>query len=221
MSPLALDWLPGSACRWLAIAEDRPPPAVHRDEQALVAGSAPRRQRHFAAGRACAHAALAALGRDLPVLSRAGNGAPRWPDGIVGSLSHCPEAAVAIVAPVAGWAALGIDVEADRPLPEDAAAYVLADDERARLAALPGGLDRWALAAFAAKECVHKCVHPRDGSFLEFAEVAIVIEPGEAGEARFRAEPRSVRAQAALAGLHWRGELRRRDGLLFSLLAGR
>lgn len=216
-----LDWLPGTACVWTPLPADDAAAALHPDERRLTAGMAPRRQRHFAAGRACAHAALAVIERDVPAVPRAASGAPQWPDGVTGSLSHCPEAAVAIVSAAADWVALGIDVEADRELPDDAAAYVLTDAERVRLAALPGGLPRWALAAFAAKECVHKCVHPLRDAFLEFDEVRIALEPAGEGQARFVAEPLSARARSAFAGLAWRGELRRLDGLLFSLLAGR
>lgn len=218
------DWLDGAACVWTALPDPAHEPLLHPDEAVLVAGMAARRQAHFAAGRACAHAALARLGAPSAPLLRDSTGAPAWPDGVTGSLSHCPEAAIAIVARRGDWPALGIDVEADRPLPDDAASYVLSDPERAALALLPGGAGRWALAAFAAKECVHKCVHPLRGAFLEFTEVAIRIElsaDSDDREAGFVAEPLSGRARAALAGMRWQGRLRRRDGLLFSLLAGR
>ncbi|WP_293368738.1 4'-phosphopantetheinyl transferase [Nevskia sp.] len=219
----ALDWLPHSACLWTPLPQPGLDAALHADEAALIADVAPRRRAHFAAGRACAHAALNAIGRDVDVLLRSVDGAPLWPNGVTGSISHCPDAAVAIAADSAHWTALGIDVESDRALPDDAAEYVLSAVERERLAALPGGLARWALSAFAAKECVHKCVHPLGGAFLEFDEVAIHFSFDTAADqaARFVVEPLSVKARIALAGLEWRGELRRQDGLLFSLLAGR
>ena len=219
----ALHWLPDSACIWTPLPQPGLDAALHADEAALIADVAPRRRAHFAAGRACAHAALNAIDRDVEVLLRNVDGAPLWPIGVTGSISHCPDAAVAIAADSEHWAALGIDVETDRALPEDAAEYVLAVPERERLALLPGGMARWALPAFAAKECVHKCVHPLGGAFLEFEEVAIHFEFDTDADqaARFVVEALSVKARIALAGLQWRGELRRQDGLLFSLLAGR
>lgn len=225
----ALDWLPHAACLWLPLPQPALEAALHARERALIEDVAARRRAHFAAGRACAHAALAALGRDVDALLRGPDGAPQWPAGVVGSISHCPDAAIAIAAGDRHWAALGIDVETDRPLPDDAAEYVLAAAERERLAQLPGGAARWALPAFAAKECVHKCVHPLGGAFLEFDEVAIRFaadagndaDCGADREARFVVEPLSAKARIALAGLQWRGELRRGNGLLFSLLAGR
>lgn len=214
---LAIDWLPGSACRWAAL-----PLAVERGElpaaeAALVADTAERRRSHFIAGRSCARAALAALGLPDAVIGRSPEGAPCWPSAHVGSIAHCGAAAVAIAAPEREWIALGIDIEIDRPLADDAASYVLGDDERRRCAALPGGLARWALPAFSAKECVHKCLQPLLGLHLGFDEVAITFEADD----RFLVEPRSLRAEAAFAGHRWRGELRRHDGLLFSLLGGR
>ena len=218
-----LHWLPDTACVWTALPRPGLEATLPAQEAALIADVAPRRRAHFSAGRACAHAALAAIGRDVEALLRTVDGAPLWPDAVVGSISHCPEAAVAIVADAGHWRALGIDVETDRTLPDDAAEYVLAAPERERFAQLPGGMARWSLPAFAAKECVHKCVHPLAGAFLEFGEVAIHFAlDGEADHgAGFVVEPLSAKARAALAGLQWRGELRRQDGLLFSLLAGR
>ena len=221
----SLSWLPDTVCIWTALPQPALEAALHVRERALIADVAPRRRSHFAAGRACAHAALQVLGQDIEALLRTVDGAPLWPSAVVGSISHCPDAAVAIAAGRAHWAALGVDVETDRALPDDAAEYVLAAAERKRLASLPGGMARWALPAFAAKECVHKCVHPRSGAFLEFDEVAIHFEPASAADAtewiRFSVAPLSVKAHRALDGLQWRGEMQRRDGLLFSLLTGR
>lgn len=222
-APQSLPGFPGTLLRWTALPRPAQAAALHPLEQALVVDAAPRRRAHFAAGRACAHAALAALGHPVDALLRGNEGAPLWPGAVVGSISHCPDAAVAVVADRRDWAALGVDVETDRALADDAAAYVLAEPERARFAALPGGLAQWSLPAFAAKECVHKCVHPLSGIYLAFDEVAIHFEPGEATplQAGFTVEALSDKARAALAGRAWRGQWRRQDGLLFSLLAGR
>jgi enterobactin synthetase component D len=220
---LSLPGFPGTLGRWTALPQPPQAAALHPLEQALVVDVAPRRRAHFAAGRACAHAALAALGHPVEALLRSADGAPLWPAGVVGSISHCPDAAVAVVADRRDWAALGVDVETDRALADDAAAYVLAEPEHARFAALPGGLAQWALPAFAAKECVHKCVHPLSGVYLAFDEVAIHFEVGPAAlaQAGFTVEALSDKARVALAGHDWRGQWRRQDGLLFSLLAGR
>lgn len=218
-----LPWLPETHCIWMPLPQPSSEAALDVLESELIADVAPRRRAHFAAGRRCAHAVLAMLGRDIDAVLRSVDGAPLWPAGVVGSIAHCPDAAVAIAADGRRWAALGIDVETDRALADDAAHYVLTAEERQRMADLPGGLARWALPAFAAKECVHKCVHPLSGAYLAFDEVAIRFECANEAEAItcFVVEPQSARARTALAGHQWFGELRRSDGVLFSLLAGR
>lgn len=216
MSLQTLPWLPHSRC---VLAQPMPDDApLAADEAALVATVAPRRRRHFAAGRACAHAALQALGCPVPALRRAPGGGVEWPADVVGSVAHCEGAALAIVAATVHWQALGIDIEPDVPLPDDVAGYALSEAERRALAALPGGLAHWALPAFGAKECVHKCVHPLREIFLEFDEVAIGFNPDGT---TFTATALSDQARRAFAGLHWHGHWQRRNGFVLTLLAGR
>ena len=218
MSVHAIDWLTDSACCWTPLLPGSGEWVLPDAEAALMVDVAERRRAHFAAGRACARAALATFGQVEAVIGRTADGAPVWPDGMVGSIAHCGQAAVAIVARAERWSTLGIDIEIDRPLPDDAASYVLDEIERTALAELPGGLARWALPAFGAKECVHKCLQPLQGLFLEFGEVRIACSEDAD---RFRVEPRSARAEKAMAGFEWHGEWRRFDGLLLSLLAAR
>lgn len=206
--------LEGVVAAWLAPAQAAP---AYPDEAALVAAAVSRRQQQFHAGRACARAALAALGVAPAPLLRTAAGAPAWPAEVVGSLAHCEQAALAVVAPQARWLALGVDVEPQAPLPDDVSEFALTDDERARLAILPGGAARWALAHFSAKECVHKCVHPLRDAFLEFDEVEIHVEP-ETG--CWQAAAISANAAAALAGVRWQGRSWARNGCLVTVLAG-
>src|SRR3569623_1114660 len=66
---------------------DEPQP-IHPDEAQQVAGAVAKRRVEFAAGRACARRALTRLGiRDF-VLKNGAARAPRWPRGVVGSISH-------------------------------------------------------------------------------------------------------------------------------------
>ena len=208
------DWLPGAIC--VVAAADGSEAALTQAEAALVMQAVPRRRAHFAAGRACAHEALRRLGMPAVELLRTESGAPRWPAGCVGSISHCDRAAVALVASDEHWLALGIDVEPDQSLPDDVAGYAFGIDERARLARLPGGMDAWGLLAFCAKECVHKCVHPLRGAFLEFEDVEIDLDTGAA---RFAPRAMTAAARSALTGLHFEGRWQRHEGCVFVLLA--
>lgn len=189
------------------------PPALSEAETALVASAASRRRAHFAAGRACAHAALAMLGEPATSVLRSEAGAPLWPVGVVGSIAHCELLAAAVVAQASAWRALGIDVEPARPLPADVAGYALTSEERRRFAANTA-LPEAALLAFSAKECVHKCMHPLLDLFLEFDEIEILL-----GEQRFELLPRSPRARAALSSLSASGRWAIADGCVWTLLA--
>jgi 4'-phosphopantetheinyl transferase EntD len=80
-------------------------------EEALVATAAPKRRREFALGRACAHAALAALGQGAVSIGRRENGAPFWPDGVVGSITHTSGYAAALVAKAGHFSGIGLDAE--------------------------------------------------------------------------------------------------------------
>ena len=71
------------------------------EEEALVAGAVTKRREEFAAGRNAARAALAGLGPPPCPLLRAGRRAPAWPQGIVGSITHCSGFCCAVVAPAA------------------------------------------------------------------------------------------------------------------------
>ncbi|MFT4263930.1 MAG: 4'-phosphopantetheinyl transferase superfamily protein, partial [Nocardioides sp.] len=99
------------------------------------------------------------------------------------------------------WRALGLDLEPDLPLPPDAAAVALTDRERGGVDPADGRL------VFAAKECVHKAIHPLTGIWLEFDEVEIALDltgdpsaPAN-GEGAWTPRPLSDQARRALAGV--------------------
>jgi len=81
------------------------------EEEALVAKAAPKRRREFALGRCCARKALAALGHDNAVIGRRDNGAPLWPDRVVGSITHTSGYAAALVADARRFSGIGVDAE--------------------------------------------------------------------------------------------------------------
>jgi 4'-phosphopantetheinyl transferase EntD len=151
------------------------------EEEALVAGAVTKRREEFAAGRNAARAALAGLGLPPCPLLRAGRRAPAWPQGIVGSITHCSGFCCAVVAPAASVRSLGIDAETGEPLEEGLAALVCRPDELARFAYLPVlATTCWPKLAFSAKEAFYKCVDPVLGEFLDFHEVAVRFAPGPA-----------------------------------------
>jgi 4'-phosphopantetheinyl transferase EntD len=70
-----------------------------------------KRRREFALGRACARAALAGLGHGEAVIAKGDEGAPVWPAGIVGSITHTKGYAAAVAGESRRFAGVGIDAE--------------------------------------------------------------------------------------------------------------
>ena len=104
------------------------------------------------------------------------SGAPEWPEGVVGSLAHDDEFAVAAVARRGQLLGLGVDVEPAEPLPADVVDLVLSAAEQ-RKATGDGFNQR---LVFAAKEAVYKAIHPLDGTPLEYADIEVELREGRA-----------------------------------------
>lgn len=208
----------GAVCAATDPGRDRPAPRF--GEAAAVARARPGRQREFAAGRAAAARAMAALGLPPAPLPAGADRAPVWPPGLVGSIAHDGRVCLAALARQDRCAGIGIDVEPDAPLPADLLAAVCTETERAHLARLPAAeAGRAARLAFSAKESLYKCQYPLTGRVLEFDEVEIFCE-GPAGAARGRFAARLCRAAGPFpAGARFAGQFARAAGLLVTLVA--
>ena len=127
------------------------------EEEALVANAAPKRRRDFALGRACAHQALTALGRGDAIIGRQGNGAPLWPDGVVGSITHTSGYAAALAADASRFSGAGLDAERVGAVSPDIWPKVFGTGERDYLEKLEDE-DRKLAATlfFCAKEACYK-----------------------------------------------------------------
>jgi len=129
----------------------------------------------FRAGRACARSALARLGRQPAAIPRDVSGAPCWPPGVRGSISHTQDIAAAIVVQSSGGTWVGLDVEADDPLDDlDVAGVICRDDELANVPDL-SQLDYGKLL-FVVKEATYKSFWPLKQRFLEFQSVRVSID---------------------------------------------
>ncbi|HEX3394713.1 MAG TPA: 4'-phosphopantetheinyl transferase superfamily protein [Acidimicrobiales bacterium] len=173
---------PGVAGVVAHLGGDTPEPR-YPEEALVVAGAVPRRRYEFLVGRACAHAALAAIGRDDAPIGVGPRRQPRWPAGVVGSIAHGGDWAGAVVASAgnteSAWniVGLGLDIEpVAPPLSGDVERLVLTAGERRRLPAEPGPATVAAKVAFTAKEAVYKALHPSTGWSLEPADVEIDVD---------------------------------------------
>jgi len=160
---------------------DPPGAVLFPQEEELVAGAVARRRREFATGRYCARLALAELGvAPAPVL-RGEMGAPRWPAGIVGSITHCAGYRAAAVARARDVLTTGVDAEPDEVLPAGVLELVALPGERERLrglaAAEPGTC--WDRLLFSAKESVYKAWFPLTGRWLGFHDADITVNAAD------------------------------------------
>jgi enterobactin synthetase component D len=134
-----------------------------------------RRQREFLAGRWCAKQALQCLGAGSTHVAMAGDRAPIWPDGVVGSITHTGDFAAAAVAWAADITALGIDSEQiiDPAAARDIADICMVDEATLFKAAHGRSFCEFCTLVFSAKEAVFKCLFPLTRKFLEFSDVRI------------------------------------------------
>ncbi|MEU9993644.1 4'-phosphopantetheinyl transferase superfamily protein [Streptomyces sp. NPDC048045] len=165
---------------------------LYPEEQAVVAQAVDKRRREFAVVRGCARRAMEKLGVSPAPVLPGEHGAPRWPEGLIGSMTHCDGYHAAALARATDLASLGIDAEPHAPLPEGVLRPVALPAERERLARLaerqPGV--HWDRLLFSAKESVYKAWFPLTGKWLGFdeADIEVYPAPGPAPLGRFRAE---------------------------------
>jgi 4'-phosphopantetheinyl transferase EntD len=157
------------ACGGASRAE-LPAAAPRPEELALLSSrAAPGRREDHALGRIAARRALSSLMPEPPPILASSAGAPLWPVGFVGAITHCGGHALAIAAQEQQACALGLDLEEVRPLKGDIAELVADDDERAWI----GADQRRLMALFSAKESVYKAFHRFHGRYFGFDAVRL------------------------------------------------
>ncbi|MFY1632926.1 4'-phosphopantetheinyl transferase family protein [Solwaraspora sp. WMMB335] len=164
--------------------DDSVPVTLHPEEEKALGGRAvDKRRREFGTARRCAHEALAELGHvDVPVLSGPRR-EPCWPDGIVGSITHCDGYRAAAVARVQDLTSIGIDAEPHRPLPDGVLDSIASPAETRLLATLHADHRHvcWDRLLFCAKESVYKAWYPLAQRWLGFEEAHVEIDPATGG----------------------------------------
>ncbi|TCO60467.1 4'-phosphopantetheinyl transferase EntD [Actinocrispum wychmicini] len=166
--------------------EDVPESTMFPEEAERVAKAVTKRRREFATVRDCARQALAELGVAPVALLNGERGAPQWPAGVVGSMTHCAGYRAAVVALTSVIHTVGIDAEPHGPLPEGVQGMIARDEEKVMLSALAGvdpGI-HWDRMLFCAKEAVYKAWYPLTHKWLGFEEASITLDPAGTFHAR-------------------------------------
>ncbi|MET7339318.1 4'-phosphopantetheinyl transferase superfamily protein [Nonomuraea sp. NPDC005650] len=170
---------------WVAAEEafeDPPDATLFPEEEAVIARAVDKRRREFTTARHCARRALSRLGLPPAPILPGERGAPGWPPGVTGAITHCAGYRAAAVSLDA--LAVGIDAEPDEPLPDGVLEAVALDRERADLARLGGG-GHWDRLLFCAKEAVYKAWFPLTRRWLGFDEAHITLTRTGTFTARF------------------------------------
>lgn len=187
---------PGVA--WAEATSDDAPAPLFAAEAAHVVRAVDARRREFATVRACARRALASLGVPAAPILPDPSGAPIWPEGVVGSMTHCAGYRAAAVARASEIRALGIDAEPHEPLPDDVLDLIASPDERARLGDLTADVHGDRLL-FSAKEAAFKAWFPLSRARLDFTAAAVTLHPAHTFTARL-GDGELLRGRWAVAG---------------------
>jgi 4'-phosphopantetheinyl transferase EntD len=198
--------------------EDPPDFVLFPEEEALIAKAVDKRRREFATARGCARRALAALGVAPAPLLPGERGAPNWPPGIVGSITHCAGYRAVAVARARDVVTIGLDAEPDDVLPHGVLQAISLPGERERLrgltAAVPGTC--WDRLLFSAKEATYKAWFPLARRWLGFEDADITINAADGTfEARLLVAAPTVNG-SPLSGFD--GRWLARDGLLLTAI---
>jgi 4'-phosphopantetheinyl transferase EntD len=188
---------------------------LYPEEAAQICGATETRVREFTSARTCARLAIAKLGLPTAPILRGAWREPIWPDGVVGSITHCRGYCAAAVAKQREILSMGIDAEADEQLPPGVLDQVAVAEERVWLATAPPGV-HWDRLLFSAKESVFKAWFPLARGWLGFEQAIVSFHAGERTfEVRLLVPlPAQVRGGAEVLT----GRFLVRDGLLLTSL---
>jgi 4'-phosphopantetheinyl transferase EntD len=182
MSTLLSSVLSGSPATVVSAEVFADPPDLRPlpEEEPLIARSVAKRRNEFVTVRYCARLAMADLGVPPSPILKGDKGQPCWPDGVVGSLTHCEGFRGAVVARSAQVRSLGIDAEPHDVLPKGVLDAISLPAERAELTALPGAL-HWDRILFCAKEATYKAWFPLTHRWLGFEDAHITFDVEASG----------------------------------------
>jgi 4'-phosphopantetheinyl transferase EntD len=188
-----------AVARAVDTVDDLPDEPLFPQEETLIRDAVDGRRREFRTVRGCARLALAQLGIPRPALLPGERGAPSWPRGVVGSMTHCAGYRAAAVARVEDVVMLGVDAEPNAALPDDVLEAITTTRERTHHPVLAERVPSicWDRLLFSAKESIYKAWFPLTRRWLGFRDADIVLHP-ETGtfDATFRVRRPTVAGRA-------------------------
>jgi 4'-phosphopantetheinyl transferase EntD len=158
---------------------DLPGTVLFAEEEAVIARAVDKRRREFTTARACARTALGKLGLPPVPILPGFRGAPQWPAGVVGSITHCDGYRACAVARDSDIVTIGLDAEPHDRLPDGVLDAVSLAPERERVAELTAAVPGvcWDRMLFCVKESVYKAWFPLTNRWLGFEEAHVDFDP--------------------------------------------
>lgn len=181
---------------------------------ALSSRASVKRTREFASGRAAACLALKQLGFDSPppVLA-GGRREPLWPEGVVGSITHCEPWTIVVTARRSIALAIGIDLESSRRIHTDDIAALICDSTERNWVTEEGDYRERLTMVFSAKEAAFKAFYPLCKRFIDFKEIRLTWIPEQSG---FRGELLTALNQGFSPGFKFKAGCSRNGDLVLT-----
>lgn len=146
-------------------------------ELAYLARARNKRRSEFGTARCCARSALRCLG--LPAMPLVPNldRSPWWPTGVIGSISHCDQWAIAACSVNSRFSAIGVDIEENKPLAPELIDLICAENEVVNLSnALHIETLKIGKIIFSLKEAIYKCQYTLTKSLFGFHDIEIFFD---------------------------------------------
>jgi len=185
-------------------------------EELSLGNPVDKRRREFTTARACAHRALEQLDRPAVPIPSGSSGEPLWPDGVIGSITHCTGYRGCALAVATSFTAIGIDAEPHACLPGGVFGQIALHEEsawvRARTRSHPSV--HWDRLLFSAKESLYKAWFPMSEHRPGFHDALITVDSRPN-----RFEARLLRPGPEVDGRHLgrlHGRWLIRDGLILT-----
>jgi 4'-phosphopantetheinyl transferase EntD len=137
-----------------------------------------KRMEEFAAGRTCAREALTLLGVPRTPILQGKQNEPLWPEGVVGSITHCKGYCAAAVASLNLFGGIGIDAEPNERLPPGVLRLIARQREQDWILNANNNEICWDRLLFSIKESLYKVWYPLEGRWLDFDQAEVEIDAG-------------------------------------------
>ncbi|SMD20513.1 4'-phosphopantetheinyl transferase family protein [Lentzea albidocapillata] len=160
--------------------DDDEPVELFPEEEAQLGNAVPKRRFEFGTVRACAREAMRVLDVAPAAILPGPKREPLWPDGVVGSLTHCAGYRAAALARTSDFETIGIDAEPHLPAPDGVLGAIAIPAELGRMAGLKAGDPKicWDRLLFSAKETTYKAWFPITRRWLGFEDADITLDAG-------------------------------------------